>query len=371
MQKLRPDIDEYFLKIAKVVSERSTCIRRKVGAVAVKDRHILTTGYNGASAGLEDCLKLGCKRDQLNVPPGSSTDVCRAVHAEQNIIIQAAVHGISLNGATIYSNTSPCSTCARMLINTKISRFVCCINYANNEAIELFKEAGIELIFAPEPSFDSSQIKERVLVVDYQTFEDAGYFTGFKHHTNDEFYTKIRNKVRYIDRDFAEVNESFKQIIPYVLIKHEDEFLILKRLNKSTEKRLINAYTFGVGGHINPIDSLSGLKGKDVIEKGMIREISEEIMIEDLSDIRLVGYIYDDQQDVSRHHLGFVYLAQIKTKKVEVLEKEVLEPQFVKIDALSSYINGKENWAEIVYENFISKQFSQRNNKKTARNKMK
>jgi dCMP deaminase len=364
MQKLRPDIDEYFLKIAKVVSERSTCIRRKVGAIAVKDRHILATGYNGASAGLKDCLELGCRRDQLNVPSGSATDVCRAVHAEQNVIIQAAVHGISLKGATIYSNTSPCAACARMLINAKIKKFVCCINYTNNEATELFKEAQIELIFAPEPSFDSSKIKERVLAVDNKTFIEAGYFTGFKHHNDEDFYTKIRSNVRYIDRDFAEVNEDLKQIIPYVLIRHNDEFLVLKRLTSSTEERLINAYTFGVGGHINPIDSLSGQKGKDIIEKGMLREVSEEISTDGLGDIKLIGYLYDDKQDVSRHHIGFVYLCESKTKDIEVLEKDVLSPQFVKVNDLPKFINGKENWAEIIYESYISKKFVKKNKEK-------
>lgn len=116
--------DEYFLKIAMVVGERSTCRRHNIGAVAVKDKHILATGYNGAPAGLKDCLELGCLRDELGIPSGERHEICRAVHAEQNVIIQAALHGVSLAGATIYCTHSPCILCAKMLVNARISRFV-------------------------------------------------------------------------------------------------------------------------------------------------------------------------------------------------------------------------------------------------------
>ena len=104
----RPDIDEYFLKVASVVAERSTCLRHHVGAVAARDKHILTTGYNGAAAGLKDCLELGCLRDQLGIPSGTRHEICRAIHAEQNVIIQASLHDISLAGATIYRTHSTC-----------------------------------------------------------------------------------------------------------------------------------------------------------------------------------------------------------------------------------------------------------------------
>src|SRR4030065_744939 len=120
----RPDIDEYFLRIASVVAERSTCLRHHVGAVAVKDKHILCTGYNGAASGLEDCLSLGCMRDEMNIASGTRHEICRAIHAEQNVIIQAALHGVSLEGATIYCTHSPCILCSKMLVNSKISRLV-------------------------------------------------------------------------------------------------------------------------------------------------------------------------------------------------------------------------------------------------------
>jgi dCMP deaminase len=120
----RPDIDEYFLKAAAVVAERSTCRRHHVGAVAVADKHILATGYNGAPAGLADCLELGCLRDEQGIASGTRHEICRAIHAEQNVIIQAALHGVSIGGATVYCTHTPCVLCAKMLANARIKRFV-------------------------------------------------------------------------------------------------------------------------------------------------------------------------------------------------------------------------------------------------------
>ncbi len=148
----RPDIDEYFLKIASVVAERSTCRRHHVGAVAVKDKHILATGYNGAAAGLKDCLELGCLRDELNIPSGTRHEICRGIHAEQNVIIQASLHGVSLEGATVYVTHTPCILCAKMLVNAKIKRFVTFGKYADDAFIKLFKEAGIEFQVRERPT---------------------------------------------------------------------------------------------------------------------------------------------------------------------------------------------------------------------------
>jgi dCMP deaminase len=148
----RPSADEYFLKIASVVAERSTCLRHHMGAVAVKDKHILTTGYNGAAAGLKDCLELGCLRDENNIPSGTRTEICRAIHAEQNVIIQAALHGISLEGCTIYCTHTPCVLCAKMMINAKVKRVVIFTKYADNSFIELFREAGIKVDILEKPS---------------------------------------------------------------------------------------------------------------------------------------------------------------------------------------------------------------------------
>jgi len=152
MQKLtRPDIDEYFLKIASVVAERSTCRRHHVGAVAVKDKHILATGYNGAPAGLKDCLELGCLRDELGIPSGERHEICRGIHAEQNVIIQASLHGVSLEGSTIYCTHTPCVLCAKMLVNAKIKRYVSFGKYNDNTFLSLFKEAGITVDIKKRP----------------------------------------------------------------------------------------------------------------------------------------------------------------------------------------------------------------------------
>ena len=141
----RPTVDEYFLKIASVVAERSTCRRHHVGAVAVKDKHILSTGYNGAAAGSKDCLELGCLRNELNIPSGERHEICRGIHAEQNSIIQASLHGVSLAGSTIYCTHTPCILCAKMLVNARIKRFVTFGSYNDSTFVELFKEAGIEV----------------------------------------------------------------------------------------------------------------------------------------------------------------------------------------------------------------------------------
>jgi len=147
----RPSLDEYFLKIAAVVGERSTCRRHHMGAIAVRDKHILTTGYNGAPAGAKDCLELGCLRDELGIPSGTRQEICRAIHAEQNVIIQAGLHGVSLQGSTVYCTHTPCVLCAKMLVNARIARFVTFGKYNDDRFIEIFKEAGIEADIKDRP----------------------------------------------------------------------------------------------------------------------------------------------------------------------------------------------------------------------------
>jgi len=154
----RPDSDEYFLKVASVVAERSTCRRHHVGAVAVKNKHILATGYNGAPSGVKDCLELGCLRDELNIPSGTRQEICRGIHAEQNVIIQASLHGVSLEGSTIYATHTPCVLCAKMLVNARIKRYVSFGEYNDSAFIDLFQEAGIELDIKKRPSFRISYL---------------------------------------------------------------------------------------------------------------------------------------------------------------------------------------------------------------------
>lgn len=144
----RPTWDEYFMEVAEVTAKRSTCLRRHVGAVIVKDKHIIATGYNGAPKGIEHCLerKDGCLREELKVPSGQRHELCRALHAEQNAIIQAATLGQSIEGATIYITTQPCVICAKMLINAGIERIVVKEGYPDKLSEEILAEAGIKIV---------------------------------------------------------------------------------------------------------------------------------------------------------------------------------------------------------------------------------
>ncbi len=141
----RPNWDEYFMGIAELISKRSTCLRRGVGAVLVRDRRILATGYNGAPSGMRHCLEIGCLREQLNVPSGERHELCRGLHAEQNAIIQAALHGVSVNGSTLYCTNHPCIICSKMMINAGIIHVIVRENYRDDLAEEMLKEAGIEV----------------------------------------------------------------------------------------------------------------------------------------------------------------------------------------------------------------------------------
>jgi len=140
----RPDWDEYFLKLSYLVAERSTCLRHHVGAVIVRNKRILTTGYNGAASGVKDCLELGCLRDKKGIRSGERHEICRAIHAEQNAIIQGGLHGIDISGSTIYCTHSPCILCAKMIVNAKIKRFVSSNKYSDQSFKALFKEADVE-----------------------------------------------------------------------------------------------------------------------------------------------------------------------------------------------------------------------------------
>ncbi|MGI1690566.1 deoxycytidylate deaminase [Thermoanaerobacter uzonensis] len=143
---MRPSWDEYFMQIVDVVKTRSTCLRRQVGAILVVDKHIISTGYNGPPTGLAHCEETGCLREQLGIPSGERPELCRGVHAEQNAIIQAALHGVSTKGATLYVSASPCVICAKMLINAGVKRIVYEEEYPDELAVKLLKEANVDLV---------------------------------------------------------------------------------------------------------------------------------------------------------------------------------------------------------------------------------
>jgi len=139
----RPSWDQYFMDIVELVSKRSTCLRRKVGAVLVRDKRILSTGYNGAPSGLRHCKDVGCLREKMNIPSGERHELCRGLHAEQNAIIQAALHGVSIKGATIYCTNHPCIICSKMIINSGIEVIIYKKGYSDELAKTMLEEAGV------------------------------------------------------------------------------------------------------------------------------------------------------------------------------------------------------------------------------------
>ncbi|MBM3246323.1 MAG: cytidine deaminase [Candidatus Omnitrophica bacterium] len=141
----RPSWDEYFLEVAHLVCKRATCMRRSVGAVLVKDKKILATGYNGAPSGLRHCEDIGCLRERLRIPSGERQELCRGLHAEQNVLVQAALYGISTKGSTLYVTNQPCVICAKMLINAGIKEIVIAAGYPDKLAREFLREAKIKI----------------------------------------------------------------------------------------------------------------------------------------------------------------------------------------------------------------------------------
>ena len=142
----RPSWETYFMDISTLVAKRATCLRRAVGAVIVKDKRILATGYNGAPSGVRHCAEVGCLRERLNVQSGMRHELCRGIHAEQNAIIQAALHGVSVKGADLFCTNQPCSICAKMIINAGIAKIYYCAAYEDELARDMLAEARIDMI---------------------------------------------------------------------------------------------------------------------------------------------------------------------------------------------------------------------------------
>jgi dCMP deaminase len=142
----RPTIDDYFMQMAHLAATRSTCVRRAVGAVIVKEKRVLTTGYNGAPRGMAHCEEVGCLREKLKVPSGQRHELCRGVHAEQNAIVQAAYFGASIKGATMYITNSPCSVCAKLIVNAGIAKIFYEDGYPDELALEVLREGGVEVV---------------------------------------------------------------------------------------------------------------------------------------------------------------------------------------------------------------------------------
>lgn len=148
----RPSWDQYFMDITRLVATRSTCMRRQVGAILVKDRNILATGYNGVPSGISHCDATGCLRERLRIPSGERHELCRGLHAEQNAIVQAARHGTNIDGATLYCTTMPCIICTKMIINAGIRAIVYGEGYADELAREMITESGISTLLFTDNS---------------------------------------------------------------------------------------------------------------------------------------------------------------------------------------------------------------------------
>ncbi len=142
----RPAWDDYFMEITEVVSRRSTCLRRQVGALIVRDHRILATGYNGAPSGMRHCLETGCLREKQGIPSGERHELCRGLHAEQNALLQAAVHGIPIAGGIFYVTHQPCVLCAKMIANASISKVVYRGDYPDQLSLDIFEESGVKLV---------------------------------------------------------------------------------------------------------------------------------------------------------------------------------------------------------------------------------
>ncbi len=145
-RETRPSWDDYFMSITRLVAERSTCLRRKVGAILVKEKRILATGYNGAPQGLKHCLDIGCLRERLRIPSGQRHELCRALHAEQNVLIQAARYGIAVAGSELYCTNLPCIICTKMLINSGVHTIYYSEGYADEMSVDMLREAGMRLV---------------------------------------------------------------------------------------------------------------------------------------------------------------------------------------------------------------------------------
>ena len=141
----RPSWPEYFMAITGLVAKRSTCMRRHVGAILVKDKRILASGYNGAPSGMKHCEETGCLRAESDVPSGERHELCRGLHAEQNLIIQAAYHGISINGSVLYCTNKPCVICTKMIINAGIKKIYYGEGYEDPLSDNMLAEANLEI----------------------------------------------------------------------------------------------------------------------------------------------------------------------------------------------------------------------------------
>lgn len=194
---------------------------------------------------------------------------------------------------------------------------------------------------------ESVMVVKNRLISPFINIKDNGcLITG-----NDQVFDNIIENHSFMPRNEAEYNFDFKQVIPYVIIRNANEYLLLKRTSQQTEKRLHNKYSLGIGGHINPAPSIPE---KNIITNGLYRELGEEISLNDPGKLQFIGVINDERNSVSKVHLGLLYLLETRSSKYQILETEKMTAQWVTKDRLVDYYDSLETWSQIVYDNYIS-----------------
>ena len=191
---------------------------------------------------------------------------------------------------------------------------------------------------------------EQVLVVRREDMFPDGAWNGFVSENLDRHQRVIRERHFFKPRSEVENDSSFQQIIPYVVFRHDDRYLLTHRLRASSEKRLRKQYSLGVGGHINPAD----LEGGDPILDGLKREWSEEVIYEGRFEARMLGLLNEDSSPVSKVHLGVVFLVDGDTPDIRIRETEKLAGELMTLDEMRMYYLAMESWSQIVYDRLVS-----------------
>lgn len=390
----RLNINEYYMNIAVQTSLRSTCVRRKVGAIIVKDNRILSTGYNGAPSGLPNCCDdcKRCYRSANNIPSGQCLDLCFAVHAEQNSILNALKTGEDLRGATLYVNTYPCSTCAKLSIQVGIRRIYYIDEYENEFTKNMLAEAGVEMIkmdgsiyrtpvgssviarddldtidpivqkiYKFKPGTDTFKINRDIVFREnglFEKYDEMIYYTEYKMNEeilplNKEVYKQI--KFHEANRNSLEYNgDDKKQLVIGALVY--DIYSECFALLSAKGDRFTGKLTL-VQGHMakSPRDT-NRTRLQTIVKRNLLKEVTEELTIKQ-KDIKLIEPLYIIQSNdnkVSSEHMGFISLVIIDTSE---LDYNVItgEPEKHEVKWLSMYelsdlekLNNLDTWARKV-----------------------
>lgn len=389
----RLNINEYYMNIAVQTSLRSTCIRRKVGAIIVKDNRILSTGYNGAPSGLPNCCDdcNRCYRSANNIPSGQCLDLCFAVHAEQNSILNALKTGEDLRGATLYVNTYPCSTCAKLSIQVGIRRIYYIDEYENEFTKNMLAEAGVEMIkmdgsiyrtpvgssvitrddldtidpivqkiYKFKPGTDTFKINRDIIFREnglFEKYDEMIYYTEYKMNEeilplNKEVYKQI--KFHEANRNSLEYNgDDKKQLVIGALVY--DIYSECFALLSAKGDRFTGKLTL-VQGHCQVIKTTGKPRLQTIIKRNLLKEVTEELTIEqkDIKSIKPLYMIQSNDNKVSSEHMGFISLVIIDTSELDydvvTGEPEKHGVEWLNMYELSNleYLNNLDTWARKV-----------------------